>query len=513
MYKRFFVFRILLTALLVSSFFTTNNLLITFSLVSAQNVSLVTKKNDLASRIERVVNGLLPPNIIKGQPLPRMILAERMKYWNGVPGVSIALINEYKIDWMRGFGVREEGSKEPVKPETLFQAGSISKPVTAMAVLQLVQQGKLNLDEDVNKKLVSWKVPENEFTKNEKVTVRRLLSHTAGLNPTASGDYPVGTEVPTLLQVLQGLKPANTQPVQVINVPGSKTFYSGSNYFVLQQLLIDVTGRQFPGLMEELVLRPLGMKNSTFEQPLPQILQINAAAGKQGGKAVEGKWHIKPEMAAAGLWTTSADLAKFAIEIQKSMRGRSNKVLSKEMTNLMLTAQQESNSSKEGLPSDPMGLGFELKKEGLILRFDHGGYTTGYRCSMVAFSDGKGLVVMSNGTSQSLLREITLSVAKEYGWSAGNVPKERIVVNLAPGILETYAGQYENPPARNPPISNVTVKNNHLYLDGMPLKAESKTQFFGQSEAAYIFVKDNNGQVTGLIYDYGFFKFTAKKIK
>ncbi len=143
MYKRFFVFRILLIALLVSSFFTTNNFLITCSLVSAQNVSLVTKKNDLASRIERVVNGLLPPNIIKGQPLPRMILAERMKYWNGVPGVSIALINEYKIDWMRGFGVREEGSKEPVKPETLFQAGSISKSVTAMAVFAISAAGKV----------------------------------------------------------------------------------------------------------------------------------------------------------------------------------------------------------------------------------------------------------------------------------------------------------------------------------------------------------------------------------
>ncbi len=86
------------------------------------------------------------------------------------------------------------------------------------------------------------------------------------------------------------------------------------------------------------------------------------------------------------------------------------------------------------------------------------------------------------------------------------------MVNLAPGILETYAGQYENPPARNPPISNVTVKNNQLYLDGMPLKAESETQFFGETEAAYIFVKDNNGQITGLIYDYGFIKFTAKKM-
>jgi CubicO group peptidase (beta-lactamase class C family) len=492
------VFRNFLSALLILS-------------VLNAAASLPRDKDSIDARISRVENGLLPPNVIKGKPLPRMKLSDRMKHWNKVPGVSIAIINDYRIEWARGYGVLGEGSVEAVTPGTLFQAGSISKPVTAMAVLRLVQQGKLSLDEDVNKKLVSWKVPENEFTRDEKVTVRRLLSHTAGLNPTSSGDYPVGTEAPTLLQVLEGRKPANTEPVRVISVPGGRTAYSGSHYFVLQQLLIDVTGKPFPRLMEELVLRPLGMRDSTFDQPPPQALQRRAAAGKQGGEPVPGKWHIKPEMAAAGLWSTPSDLARFAIEIQKSRRGRSNRVLSREMTNLMLSAPtvQGDGAGQGGV----MGLGLEIKSEGGLLRFSHGGYTTGYRCQMTAFEDGRGVVVMTNGSSQALLREIIWGVAREYGWPAGSLPKERVLANLAPGLLEQYAGQYENPPGRRPSVSTVAVKDNQLYLDGMPLLPESESSFFGETEATYVFVTDDKGQVSELIYDYGFAKFTARKVK
>lgn len=492
------VFRQILTALLILSF------------LSAA-ASLPRDGDTVAARIKRVEGGLLPPNVIRGRPLPRMRLADRMRHWNGVPGVSLAVINGYRIEWARGYGVLGEGSPEAVTPGTLFQAGSISKPVTAMAVLRLVQQGKLSLDEDVNKKLVTWKVPENEFTRKEKVTVRRLLSHTAGLNPTSSGDYPVGTEAPTLLQVLDGSKPANTEPVRVVSAPGGKTSYSGSHYFVLQQLLIDVTGKPFPRLMEELVLRPLGMRDSTFEQPLPRALQGRAAAGKQGGEPVAGKWHVKPEMAAAGLWSTPSDLARFAIEIQKSRRGRSNRVLSREMTNLMLSVPAVRDD--DAGPGGVMGLGLELSSEGGLLRFSHGGYTTGYRCQMTAFEDGRGVVVMANGSSQALLREIIRGVAREYGWPAGSLPKERALANPAPALLAEYAGRYENPPNRRPPVSSVAVTNNQLHLDGMPLLPESESSFFGETEATYVFVRDDRGRVSGLIFDYGFAKFTARKVE
>ncbi len=228
-----------------------------------ESVGSTQDPTNLAQRIQRFENGLLLPNVIKGQPPAKMKLADRMKA-HKTPGASIAVINNYKIEWARGYGIRDTESNEAVIPDTLFQAASISKPVTATAVLRLVQQGKLNLDEDVNKKLVSWKVPENEFTRDKKVTIRGILTHTAGFDVFFYDGTPVGELAPTALQLLKGEKPATTPPLQVVYTPGSKYIYTGGGFLVLMQLLVDVTGKPFPQLMEELVFRPLGMKNSTF---------------------------------------------------------------------------------------------------------------------------------------------------------------------------------------------------------------------------------------------------------
>lgn len=476
------------------------------SLIPAQSTS------NLAERINRVENGLLPAAVIKGQPLPQMKLSDRMKY-HKIPGVSIAVINNYKIEWARGYGVREVGTNEAVTPETLFQAGSVSKSVTALAVMRLVQQGKLSLDEDVNKKLVSWKVPENEFTKNEKVTVRRLLTHTAGLNGTSSGDYPAGAEVPTLLQILDGQKPANTPPIRVIYVPGSKQFYSSSSFFILQQLLMDVTGKSFSQLMREMVLRPLKMESSTFEQPIPQSLSARAASGHYPGDTlVAGKWYVKPEMAAAGLWTTASDLARFVIEIQKSKIGKSNKVLSTATTNLMLARQQGQISGGEGVLYEQKALGFESNLTGNFVRFSFGGRTTGYNCQFIAFDNGQGVAVMTNGYNQGLVREIVRGVAREYGWIEF-LPIERTVINLEARLLEAYVGEYEFPEGRNPRVSLVSIKDGKLHLDGVPLQAESETRFFGSGEATYTFKKDENGNVKEMVFEVGSLALTAKKIK
>lgn len=199
---------------------------------------------------------------------------------------------------------------------TLFQAGSISKPVAALAALRLVEQGKLSLDEDVNAKLVSWKVPGNEFTKEQKVTLRRLLTHSAGLTVHGFPGYAAGAQVPTLVQVLNGEKPANTPAIRVDTVPGRLWRYSGGGYTIMQQLLIDVTQKSFPELMRQLVLEPAGMKHSTYEQPLPPARAGEAAtAHDANGQPVKGQFHTYPEMAAAGLWTTPTDLALLAIEL------------------------------------------------------------------------------------------------------------------------------------------------------------------------------------------------------
>jgi CubicO group peptidase (beta-lactamase class C family) len=341
-----------------------------------------------------------------GTPL-RLDLAGLMKAYN-VPGLSIAVIDHYKIAWAKGYGVIEAGSKTPVTPQTLFQAGSISKPVAATAALYLVQQGKLSLDEDVNKRLTSWKVPDNEFTKTEKVTLRRLMSHTGGLTVHGFPGYAVGEPIPTLVQIFNGEKPANTAAIRVDLVPGTKWRYSGGGVTIEQQLMIDVTGKAFPALMKETVLDKIGMTDSSYEQPLPAARAAMTAGGTRGdGKLVEGRWHIYPEMAAAGLWTTPTDLARWAIEIALSKQGKSNRILTQNMTREMLTPVLEQ-----------VGLGPFMEKDNPG-QFGHNGADEGFQALVTMNADtGNGVAIMAdsdNGISVANL--LMKSVAKEYAWN------------------------------------------------------------------------------------------------
>lgn len=228
-------------------------------------------------------------------------IVKRMKAFN-IRGLSIAVINNGEIEWARGYGVIESGSTQLVNTSTIFQAASISKPITALAVIRMVQDGMLALDEDVNQKLITWKVPESKYTIKEKVTLRRLLSHNAGTTIHGFRGYSAGEPVPNLLQVLQGVSPANSGPVIVKAIPGREFRYSGGGISIVQQLIVDVAGVSFPDFMRKTVLEPLNMKDSTFAQPLPIERSANAAvAHKKNGKPIGGKWHTYPEIAAAGL--------------------------------------------------------------------------------------------------------------------------------------------------------------------------------------------------------------------
>ncbi|HEV3023349.1 MAG TPA: serine hydrolase domain-containing protein, partial [Pirellulales bacterium] len=225
-----------------------------------------------------------------------------------VSGLGVAVLNDGTLAWARGYGVLRAGTKTAVTSHSRFQAASISKPVTALAALRLVQMGKLSLDQNANEKLVSWKIPDNEFTRRRPPTLRQLLSHTAGFTVHGFGGYERGAAIPSLADVLDGTPPANSAAVRVEFLPGTKVQYSGGGYCVVQQLLQDVGGKPFPRLMHELVLKPVDMHDSTFEQPLPKELTAHAATGHDGGGRPLGRsWHVYPEMAAAGLWTTPAD--------------------------------------------------------------------------------------------------------------------------------------------------------------------------------------------------------------
>jgi CubicO group peptidase (beta-lactamase class C family) len=295
-----------------------------------------------------------------------------------VPGASVAVVSNGRIESARGYGVAYEDGPA-VTVDTLFQAASISKPVAAMVAMRLVEMGKLSLDEDVNAKLRSWKAP-------ARVTLRGLLSHTAGLTVHGFRGYAPGEPVPSVVQILDGVRPANSAAVRQDIPPGSKFRYSGGGYTVLQVLIEDVTGKPFPVVARELVLTPLGMKNSTYEQPLPERLRGRAANA--------AKCHTHPEMAAAGLWTTPSDLARVILEMQRP------KLLKPATVELMLTPVM-----------DEYGLGFGALKN----RFGHGGANVGFRCMLRATRDGRGAVIMTNADSGApLANEILKDLALEW---------------------------------------------------------------------------------------------------
>jgi CubicO group peptidase (beta-lactamase class C family) len=372
-----------------------------------------------AERIRRVEATLPHVPVSAGDPIALDVEGWMRAY--RVPGISVAVFDDFRVVWAKAYGVREAGRPAPVTLDTLFQAGSISKPVAAMAALHHVERGRFSLDEDINAALVSWKVPENEFTRTEKVTLRRLLSHSAGLTVHGFPGYAVTDPVPSTVQVLDGAAPANTAPVRVDLVPGTTFRYSGGGTTVVQLALVDQLGAPFPKIVDDTVLAPLGLADSTYEQPLPPARAARAASGhRRNGKVVDGRWHVYPEMAAAGLWTTPWDLAQVAIEVARSKAGRSNRVLAQDTVRLMLTPQ-----------AGEAGLGFFVDASGATDRFGHGGADEGFQAVLTAFAaTGRGVVIMTNSDNgMPSVQPLLDAIAREYQWP-GHRP-------WVPGVVDT----------------------------------------------------------------------------
>jgi CubicO group peptidase (beta-lactamase class C family) len=414
-----------------------------------------------------------------------------------VPGLSLAIIQDGQIVKAKGYGVTEKGGDVPVTTSTLFQAGSISKPVSALGALCLVERGKLALDEDVNARLRSWKVPSNEFTGKKTVTLRGLLSHTAGLTVHGFPGYATDEPVPTLVQVLDGAKPANTDPIRVDVAPGSLWRYSGGGYTIMQQMVVDVTGQPFPQLMKETVLVPLGMNESTFEQPLPAERARLTATGHYADRSlVKGKWHIYPEMAAAGLWTTPSDLARFAVGVQAAAAGKSGKTLSRRMAREMLTVQKNT-----------YGLGFGLGRSGAASRFGHGGRDEGFDALLTACAEtGQGAAIMINANDNSrMISRIVEVIAREYHWPGGSseTPAKHAAAVVDPDKLDACTGHYE---FENNQMMTIATDGGRLVsiVDGFPdeefLPATDVRFDSAGREIQVTFLKDAGGEVTGLLW-------------
>lgn len=378
-----------------------------FLIASACHPLPALEPSDPESAIARIERGIIPIDDSGTDKGPPQSLAARMEAL-GVPGLSIAVFDDGRILWARAYGVRDRSSGAAVDTATLFQAASISKPVTSTALFRLVEEGVLGLDDDVNRRLRSWRVPESRFTRVEKVTPRRIVSHMAGLTVHGFAGYEAGEAVPTVQQILDGAPPANSSPVRVDTIPGARESYSGGGFTVLQLLMEEVSGRPFAELVGDLVIQRAGMPHSTFAQPLPQNLTEHAATGyHQNGEPVEGSHRIHPELAAAGLWTTPPDLARFMLAIGRSYRGEANGLLEPASARTMLTK----------VPGGG-GQGFGLSGEGDAFRYRHSGGNAGFTCYAVAFAGiGRGAILMTNSDAGSqLMHEVARAISREYGW-------------------------------------------------------------------------------------------------
>jgi CubicO group peptidase (beta-lactamase class C family) len=370
--------------------------------------------DDAAARRRAIETSLATTVAIEG--VRGASLLERMKELHA-PAVSYAVIENGKIVLAAAVGDADVASGRRATTSTLFQAASISKPVFAIGVMSLVERGKLSLDAPVNSMLHTWKLPENALTTATPVTLRMLLSHSGGTSVHGFPGYAIDVKRPTLDEVLLGKEPANTDPIVVDAAPDTKYNYSGGGVTIAQAAVIDQTGIAFPAFMRRTVLQPLGMTSSTYEQPLPPSRRSAAATAYNiAGREVHGKWHVYPEMAAAGLWTTPSDLARVILEVQKALAGRRANVLTTDAAQLMLTPRFPVS------PTQSIGLGFFIERVGDAVYFGHDGANEGFRAIVTGSMDGShGAVVMVNSDSGGwLLGEMVNTIAREYRWPGYN---------------------------------------------------------------------------------------------
>lgn len=428
--------------------------------------------------MDRIIAALGPLSPVAGRE-ERWTLAERMAL-HKVPGLSVAIIDDGRVVEAAGFGLADVSTGAAVMPETLFQACSMSKPVAALAVMRAVERGQLSLDGPVNTYLRSWTLPSSDAFDAGAVTLGRLLDHTAGTSVPGFGGYPAGTAIPTTVQVLEGAPPANSEPVRITAPPGGQERYSGGGTTIAQLVLEELWDLPAPEIYRREVLEPLGMAASTFAQPLPAALAAGAASGHDDtGAPVPGRCHVYPEYAAAGLWTTAADYARFLIAIQEALAGRPGAILSRAAARRFVTPQ----------PGSTHGAGPEVSGAGERMMFGHSGGNRGFRCDSRAYgTGGKGAVVLVNGEGArnagwALTRELMTVIARVYDWP-GFARAPRAPVRLSQAELAALCGRY----ALGEMVVTVDVADGEListssFAGARRLLALSPTQFFATDSA------------------------------
>lgn len=401
------------------------------------------QNNLLKTRISQVENGLIPYVPIQG--FPSWNIYERMKF-HRVPGVSIAVINNFKVEWAKGYGLADTTLKTPVTTQTLFSAGSISKLVMAAAAFQLIQEQKLSLDAPINQDLKTWKIPENDFTRKTPITLRMLLSHTAGTSQASYfGFTPDKKDLPNIVDILSGKPNAESRGVVVNSEPQKEFRYSGGGSMIAQMAIMDVTGETFDHFCDRVLFKALGMSNSTFAQPLPGEFKKHAAWGCSYASWYKGMPYVYPQQAAAGLHTTATDLARFVVELQRAYQGKS-KIWSAASVQTMTTPVAKVS---EGGYLEEIGVGpFILQRAGNQSSkgryFEFTGTNAGFVAYLIGnISEGYGAVIMLNSgdDNNGLGKEIRRAIAQTYGWY-NFLPEPILPVQWTDAELDRVSGRY-----------------------------------------------------------------------
>lgn len=388
----------------------------------------------VTARIRAAETGLRPAISVEGEPEIRWTIEERMAHWK-VPGMSIAVIRDGRLAWAKAYGVKQAGTNDRVDTQTMFSVGSVSKVGAAAVTLRMVDAGELDLDRDVNEYLTGWKLPPNVHMAIRPVTLRGILSHSAGLTVHGFPDFQPGESLPTVIDTLEGRAPAKTEPVRVFFTPGSRSSYSGGGITVEQLIIETAAGLHFTKAARKYLFDPLGMQRSTYENPIPDSRGNIAKAHDREGmpSALPRGWETMPEMAASGLWTTPSEYAKLVIALVDSYRGGKSTFLSAALARQMMTEVGRS----------PFGLGPQLDGQGLERRFYHGGSNDSYKAWIEGYLfTGNGTVIMTNGARGSeLIVEVTRAIAAAEGWPTTRTARAPRIV-LAAQELEEFVGVY-----------------------------------------------------------------------
>lgn len=388
--------------------------------------------DNIKGRQHLVESYLRGPIAFEGEALKRFSIAERMAF-HKVPAVSVAVIKQGKIDWSQAYGMKSVESQQKVDCNTLFQAASLSKPVTLMAVMRMHQAGKIYLDKDINQYLTSYELPPGKQTEANPVTFRNILNHTSGISPGGYRGYAKDEGFPTDIEVLTKQGVTNSQLVEVVNLPGDKLAYSGGGYTVAELAMQDITQQTFKQLMDFWILNPLKMDSADFSQPIPEAKHHQVARGhKSDGSMVKGGWHAHPEQAAAGLWATATDMALFMIEIHKGYKGESN-IFSQAMIAELLKQPREQHV-----------YGFIISGKEDSLMLSHYGGNAGYSTGMhIYLESGDGISYLANSdyNGNSLNSEIRFAVSDTYNWP--NFKQQNVKRRSeTPKSLQELVGRY-----------------------------------------------------------------------